>query len=163
AGVVGAALDRGFRVGTHCVGDRAVRAVLDGYEHACAGRSLPAPNTLVLEHAFLADASQRARARRLGVHVTVQPPLLYALPAQAMVLGGPERTRAILPVRSWLEDGVALSAGSDYPIASFAPLESIWGFVTRQTQRDGAQDVGQAVDVGTALSLYTVGGALLDG
>jgi predicted amidohydrolase YtcJ len=163
ARVVAAAIERGFRVGTHAVGDRAVRVVLDAYERVVAARPELAPDTLALEHAFLADETQRARAVRLGVHVTVQPPLLYALAAQSIVFWGPERTRAILPVRDWLQAGARLSAGSDYPIASFAPLPSLWGFVTRQTQRSGVQGGEQAIDVRSALALYTIGGARLDG
>ena len=38
-----------------------------------------ARGTLVIEHAFLADAQARARAVRLGVGITVQHPLLYSL------------------------------------------------------------------------------------
>jgi predicted amidohydrolase YtcJ len=163
AQTVVAAVTRGWRVGTHAVGDRAVRVVLDAYERAAAARPGLPPGTLTLEHAFLADKTQRARAVRLGVHVTVQAPLLYALAAQSLVFWGPERTRAILPVRDWLADGATLSAGTDYPIASFAPLASIWGFVTRQTRRSGVQGPEQAIDARTALALYTVGGAQLDG
>jgi predicted amidohydrolase YtcJ len=159
---VSAALDRRLKVGTHCVGDRAVRTVLDVYEQASRGRSVP-PNTLVLEHAFLADQGERARAVRLGVHVTVQPPLLHALAAQLMVFWGADRTRAVMPVKDWLAEGATLSAGSDYPIASFNPMESMWGFITRQTARDGVQGPEQAIDAYSAVTLYTVGGAILDG
>jgi predicted amidohydrolase YtcJ len=163
AAFVSEAVARGWKIGTHCVGDRAVRTVLDGYERALAEHpGLPA-STLVLEHALLADGGERARAVRLGVHVTVQAPLLYALAAQAMVLWGPERTRAILPVRSWLDEGASLSAGTDYPIGRFEPLESIWGLVTRETQRHGAQGLEQAIDRASAIALYTRGGAVLDG
>jgi predicted amidohydrolase YtcJ len=98
----------------------------------------------------------------LGVHVTIQHPLLYALGAQLVVYWGPERTREVMPVKSWLDEGASLSAGTDYPVGSFNPLEAIWGMVTRETQRNGVQGAGYAVDVRTAFDLYTRGGAALD-
>jgi predicted amidohydrolase YtcJ len=161
--VVDAALGRGWKIGTHCVGDRAVRTVLDVYERALVAHPDTPANTLALEHAFLADRVQRARAIRMGVHVTVQHPLLFALGAQLMAFWGPERTRDVMPVKAWLDEGALLSAGTDYPVAKFEPLESIWGFVTRETQGNGVQGAEHAIDVWSAIALYTRGGALLDG
>lgn len=103
--VANAAVKRGWKLGTHAIGDRAVRTLLDVYERVIqANPGLP-PGTLVIEHAFLADAAQRARAIRLGVWVTVQHPLLYALGGSLVRLWGPERTRQIMPVKAWLDEG----------------------------------------------------------
>jgi len=161
--VANAAVKRGWKIGTHAIGDRAVRTLLDVYERVIqANPGLPL-GTLVIEHAFLADATQRARAIRLGVWITVQHPLLYALGKSLVTLWGPERTRQIMPVKAWLEEGAQLSAGTDYPISSFNPLQSIWGFVTRATKEAGIQGPEYAIDQYTAVQLYTVGGAELDG
>jgi predicted amidohydrolase YtcJ len=100
---------------------------------------------------------------RLGVHVTVQPPLLYALAAPLLHHWGPERARHVMPVRAWLDAGAELSGGTDYPVASFDPLESVWGFVTRETERDGVLGAEYAIDAYEAFALYTTGGARLDG
>jgi predicted amidohydrolase YtcJ len=74
--VVEHAVGRGWRVGCHAVGDCAVHRVLDAYERVASRHPDLAPGTLVIEHAFLADAGIRARAVRLGVGITVQHPLL---------------------------------------------------------------------------------------
>jgi predicted amidohydrolase YtcJ len=50
-----AAARRGWRIGTHAVGDRAVRVVLDVYERVTTELGGLAPATLVVEHALLAD------------------------------------------------------------------------------------------------------------
>jgi predicted amidohydrolase YtcJ len=71
-----AAVQGGWRVGTHAVGDRAVRVVLDVYERVAGAVGVLTPATLVLEHALVVDPSQQARAVRLGIGVTVQHPLL---------------------------------------------------------------------------------------
>jgi predicted amidohydrolase YtcJ len=161
--VVGAAVARGWRVGTHAIGDRAVRLLLDVYERVLTAHPGTPPGTLAIEHAFLANPEQRARAVRLGVAVTFQHPLLYALADSLDHFWGPARTRAIMPVRAWLDEGGDLSAGSDYPIGSYAPLETVWGMVTRQTAARGVQGAEQSLDRENAMRLATSGTARLLG
>jgi len=161
--VMTAAVQRGWRVGTHAIGDRAVRTVLDIYERIItANPRLPA-GMFVIEHAFLADTTERARAIRMGVHITVQHALLHALGASLLRLWGPDRTRPIMPVKAWLDEGADLSAGSDYPIGFYEPVRTIWGMVTRQTETVGIQGPEYAIDRETALRLTTVAGARLSG
>ena len=133
------AVRRGWKIGTHAIGDRAVRTLLDVYEQVIKENPGLKPGTLVLEHGFLADATQRARAIRLGIPVTIQHPLLYTLASVLLESWGQERTREIMPVRAWLEEGASLSAGTDHPVSSFNPLLSLWGMVTRGTLKAGIQ------------------------
>jgi predicted amidohydrolase YtcJ len=154
---------QGWRIGTHVVGDRAVRTALDVYERVIHENPGLQPGTLVLEHAFLANAEQRARAIRLGVAVTVQHPLLYTL-APALLKGwGEKRTREVMPVRAWLDEGAQIAAGTDHPVSSYNPYLSLWGLVTRGTEHAGVQGPEYAIDRYTALRLYTAAGAELDG
>ena len=91
------AVGRGWRVATHAFGDRAVRIALDAYEQVAQRRSGLRAGTLTIEHAFLADAAQRARAARLGVAVTVQHPWLYTHAAEMLRRWGPKRTATVMP------------------------------------------------------------------
>jgi len=159
--VMNAAVAAGWRVATHAIGDRAVRTVLDVYERVLAANSTLAAGTFVIEHAFLADRVQRARAIRMGVHITVQHALLHALGASLIRLWGPERTRPIMPVKAWLEEGAELSAGTDYPIGFYEPLRTVWGMMTRQTESVGVQGPEYAIDRETAFRLAIVAGAKL--
>src|SRR6516164_7771637 len=68
---------RGWKMGTHAVGDRAVRTLLDVYEAVAAQVGPLPPWTLVIEHGMLADGAQRDRAVRGGFNVTVQHPVLW--------------------------------------------------------------------------------------
>jgi predicted amidohydrolase YtcJ len=156
------AVRRGWKIGTHAIGDRAVRTLLDVYEQVIKENPGLKPGTLVLEHGFLADVTQRARAIRLGIPVTIQHPLLYTLGSVLLEGWGEERTREIMPVRAWLEEGASLSAGTDHPVSSFNPLLSIWGMVTRGTLKAGIQGPEYAIDQYTAVQLYTVAGARLN-
>jgi predicted amidohydrolase YtcJ len=46
-----------------------------------------------------------ARAIGLGIPITVQHPLLYTLGNELVEKWGKERTREVMPVRAWLEEG----------------------------------------------------------
>jgi predicted amidohydrolase YtcJ len=161
--VMTAAVQRGWRVATHAIGDRAVRTVLDVYERILGTSPHVFDHALVLEHAFLADKMQRARAIAMGIHITVQHALLHALGASLLRLWGPERTHPIMPVKAWLDEGAELSAGTDYPVGFYEPVRTVWGMVTRQTESVGIQGPEYAIDRETAMRLATVAGARLSG
>ncbi len=140
-----------------------MRILLDTYERIRLESPHLPPGTLVLEHGFLTDRTQRARAVRLGVWVTVQHALLYGLAGSLSTLWGPERTRRVMPVKAWLDEGGTLSAGTDYPIGFYEPIRTVWGMVTRQTREAGAEGPEYAIDVYTAVFLSTAAGAYLNG
>jgi predicted amidohydrolase YtcJ len=154
-----AAVERGWRVGCHAVGDVALDTVLDAYEEVVRRHPGLKPGTLTVEHAFFADARQRARAIRLGVAVTVQHPLLQMLGGNMVIYWGRERAEQVMPIRAWVEEGALVSAGTDSNVASFDPLRAIWGMVTRGTAVAGRLGADQAVSRETAFELYTVAGA----
>ena len=155
------AVGRGWRVGCHAVGDCAVRRVLDAYEQVALRHPGLPPGTLVIEHAFLADAQTRARAVRLGVGITVQHPLLYSLGGNLVRYWGPDRASQVMPVRAWVDEGALIAAGSDCNVSFFDPLLSIWGLVTRGTRTAGVQGPQYRVDTYTAIRLYTAAGGQL--
>jgi len=155
------AVRRGWRIGTHAVGDRAVRTLLDVYEDVVAEAGPVPPWTLVIEHAMLTDAALRDRAVRDGFGVTVQFPVLWNMASEMLVTWGPERTRQITPLDQWLAAGASLAAGTDL-VRPFNPMTNVWGMVTRGTKSAGIQGPEHAIDVAMALRLYTVGTAALN-
>jgi len=155
------AVRRGWRIGTHAVGDRAVRTLLDVYEGVVAEAGPVPPWTLVIEHAMLTDAALRDRAVRDGFGVTVQFPVLWNMASEMLVTWGPERTRQITPLDQWLAAGASLAAGTDL-VRPFNPMTNVWGMVTRGTKSAGIQGPEHAIDVAMALRLYTVGTAALN-
>jgi predicted amidohydrolase YtcJ len=153
---------KGLKVGVHAWGDRAIRVLLDCYERVLADVPGLSPGSLVLEHGGLARGAQRARAIRMHIPVTVQHPLLYDLAFGLIEAWGAQRTAEVFPVREWLAEGALLGAGSDYPVGDYDAMSSVWGMVTRQT-RAGVLGLEHAVDVGTAIRLYTTDAARLIG
>jgi predicted amidohydrolase YtcJ len=156
------AVRRGWRIGTHAAGDRAVRTVLDVYEAVVAATGPLPPWTLVIEHALLSDPVQRERAVRGGFAITVQHALLWNMGSEMLVTWGPERTRGVNPLDQWLAAGASLAVGTDI-VRPFNPMTNLWGMATRATKSAGVQGPEHAIDIATALELYTLGTARLNG
>jgi predicted amidohydrolase YtcJ len=156
------AVRHGWRIGTHAAGDRAVRTVLDVYESVVALTGPLPPWTLVIEHALLSDPAQRERAVRGGFGITVQHALLWNMGSEMLVTWGPERTREVNPLDQWLAAGASLAVGTDI-VRPFNPMINLWGMATRSTKSAGIQGPEHAIGVATALELYTLGTARLNG
>jgi len=162
AEVISNAARRGLKVGVHAWGDRAVHTLLDVYERVLKEVPDVPKGALVLEHGGLAPAKERARAIKMGIPVTVQHPLLHDL-AFGLIQGwGVKRTAEVFPIREWLDEGALVGAGSDYPVGEYDAMASVWGMVTRQT-RAGVLGPEHAIDVATAIRLYTADAARLIG
>ncbi|MFE9423128.1 amidohydrolase [Kitasatospora sp. NPDC006697] len=162
AEAVEAVVRRGWRVGTHAYGDRAVRVLLDVYEQVLARNpGLPA-GTLVMEHGGLAGPAQRARAAALGIPVTIQQPLLHDTAEVEREFWGPERVAALFPARGWLDQGALVAAGSDFPVGRFGAMRSVWGLTTRQTVI-GVQGPEHAISYREAVALHTTSAVRLLG
>jgi predicted amidohydrolase YtcJ len=161
--VVTTAVERGWEVGCHCVGDHALDTVLAAYERVRASNPRLRTGHLVVEHALLAGRDQRHRAIEAGIGITVQHPLLYSLGANMLTHWGADRLDRALPIRSWVEEGALVAAGTDHNVTFSDPMRSIWGMITRETAGAGVRGASEAVDRRTAFELYTAAGARLLG
>ncbi|MDQ4503293.1 amidohydrolase [Sinomonas sp. ASV322] len=160
AAQIEAVVRRGWRVGTHAYGDRAVRTLLDIYERILTGNpGLPA-GTLVMEHGGLASPEQQARAVALGVPVTIQQPLLHDTAEVEEYYWGPERVARLFPARGWIDRGAQVSAGSDFPVGQFGAMRSVWGMTTRETVI-GIKGPEHAISYDEAVALHTTNAARL--
>jgi predicted amidohydrolase YtcJ len=162
AEAVKAVVQRGWRVGTHAYGDRAVRVLLDVYERVLDEVPGLPSGTLVMEHGGLAGAEQRERAVALGIPVTIQQPLLHDTAEVEQGFWGPQRVAALFPARQWLDQGALVTAGSDFPVGQFGAMRSVWGLTTRQTVV-GVQGPEHAIGYDEAVALHTVNAAQLLG
>jgi predicted amidohydrolase YtcJ len=147
------AVRRGWKIGTHAAGDRAVRTLLDVYGAVVEQTGALPPWTLVIEHALLSDPAQRLRAVRGGFPVTVQQTLLWNMASEMLLTWGAERTRNVSPLDQWLAAGSGLAAGTDIT-RPFNPMTNVWGMATRGTRSAGIQGPEHAIDVPTAVRSY---------
>ncbi len=159
-----------FQIGFHAIGDRATGMALHAFSleksHTCriyAGVSsyatpcIPRPR---IEHSQVTDAKDFDRYRQLGVIASMQPNHLLTDMAWAEQRLGPERARYSYAWKSFLDHGVALAFGTDYPVEPITPFRGIYAAVTRQNEA-GTQTYfpEEKLTIAQALYAYTQGSA----
>jgi predicted amidohydrolase YtcJ len=130
--------ERGWRIATHAIGDRAVAAVLDAYDLAfdadVAEMAAAAPR---IEHASVLSAELIDRMAASGVVACIQPSFAVTDAAELAPALGPERAGRAYPWTELARRGVALLAGTDYPIEVLDPLPSLARLVSGRSERPG--------------------------
>ena len=128
------ALDKGFQVCTHAIGDRGNTIMLNVYEKAL--KALPAGAVSPrwrIEHAQVLLPGDIARFSRSGILPSMQPTHATSDMYWAESRLGPERLKGAYAWRSLLQTGSIIIGGSDFPVESVKPL---WGFYAAVTRRD---------------------------
>ena len=130
------ALEGGFQVCTHAIGDRANNIVLNVYGEALKSNEIKARDARFrVEHAQVIDRSDLPRFHSLGVLPMMQPTHCTSDMYWAESRLGPERSKGAYAWRWLLEHGSIVPAGSDFPVESPNPL---WGFYAAITRQDHA-------------------------
>jgi predicted amidohydrolase YtcJ len=137
--------EAGWRIATHAIGDRAVAAVLDGYDLAFDGdRAAMTAAAPRIEHASLLSAELIARMADYGVTACIQPSFAAtdaSLPGPAL---GRDRAGLAYPWAALLAAGVPVVAGSDYPVEALEPLVGLARLVSGRSGREGFTGAGTA-------------------
>jgi predicted amidohydrolase YtcJ len=149
---------------THAIGDAAISMVLDEYERI--GAENPAwDRRWRIEHAQHMAAKDFARMAALGVIASVQPYHAIDDGRWAERKIGAQRAQTTYAFRSFLDAGVPLAFGTDWPVAPLDPMRSIYAAVTRRTL-DGEHPDGwvpeQEIGLDEAFAAYTSGSAYAD-
>ena len=155
----------GFQLVTHAIGDAAISMVLDEYERVGAENG-DRDRRWRIEHAQHMAAKDFARMAAMGVIASVQPYHAIDDGRWAERKIGPERASTTYAFRSFLDAGVQLAFGTDWPVAPLDPMRSIYAAVTRRTL-DGAHPEGwvpeQKISLDESFAAYTSGSAYADG
>ena len=155
------ALERGFQVCTHAIGDRGNRVVLDAYAAALAEHPV-ADARLRVEHAQILHLDDLPRFAQLGVVAAMQPTHAPSDMPWAPDRLGPDRLAGAYAWRSLLDSGARVPLGSDFPVESPDPLWGIHAAVTRQDhagQPEGGWLPDQRLTVQQAVHGFTLGAA----
>lgn len=126
--VAGHALQKGFQVCTHAIGDRAVSEVIDAYETV----GVKPENRFRIEHFQIVAPKDFARIARDGIIASMQPTHATSDMGWAETRVGPERIKGAYAWRTVLQSGGRLAFGSDFPVEFVNPFFGIYSAVTRQ-------------------------------
>lgn len=125
------ALEEGFQVCTHAIGDKGNRLILDVYENALEGSETD-DHRFRVEHAQILSPEDIPRFSKLGVIPSMQPTHATSDMYWAEERVGPDRIKGAYAWRSLMNSGSKIPCGSDFPIESNNPLLGIYAAVTRQ-------------------------------
>lgn len=159
--IVRSALRKGWQVATHAIGDAANRTVLDSYARALAEIEVVDPR-LRIEHCQLVHPDDVRRFAELGVVASMQPTHATSDMAWVPERIGPARLPRAYAWRRFLDAGVPLAFGSDFPVELVDITHGLYAAVTRQ-DAEGNPSGGwlpeQRLDLHEALAAFTSGAA----
>ena len=155
------ALQTGFQVGTHAIGDRANREVLDQYAAAFAKYPQEAKDARFrIEHAQHLSAADIPRFGELGVIPAMQAIHMASDRPWAIDRLGKERiVEGAYVWRKLLDTGAIIANGTDAPVEPLNPLPSFYASVARKTlqgQPEGGYEPAQKMTREEALKSYTL-------
>jgi predicted amidohydrolase YtcJ len=150
-----------LQVCTHAIGDAAIGTVLDLYAEIEKNAG-PRDRRWRIEHAQHMAAPDFARFAALKVIASVQPTQAIDDGRWAEARIGHDRASRTYAFKSFLDHGVRLAFGTDWPVAPFDPLLGLYAATTRATL-DGKHPEGwfpeQKISVREAIDAYTLGSA----
>ena len=142
----------GFQIGFHAIGDRAAAMALEAFSQtydACPQLAPQDKNPYKVprcwptvaeghrdrvEHAQVVDPADIERFKKLGVIASMQPNHLLTDMNWAMDRLGPERAAYSYAWKAFLEAGVKLAFGTDYPVEPVTPFRGLYAAVTRANE-----------------------------
>ena len=151
----------GFQLGFHAIGDRAVELALQAFAAAEQDSKAPAQGfRFRVEHAQVTTPEQVKRFRELGAIASMQPNHLLTDMRWAEAHLGKERAAHSYAWKEFLDAGVPLAFGTDYPVEPVTPFRGLYAAVTRRSE-DGKQEYfpAERLTIEQAIAAYTTGAA----
>jgi predicted amidohydrolase YtcJ len=150
-----------LQVSTHAIGDRANAYMLDVYGEI-KNENPEWDRRFRIEHAQHVRPIDIPRFSEIGVIASVQPTHAIEDGVWAIKRIGSERIKYTHPYRSFLDNGVKVCFGTDWPVVTIDPLLTLYAAVTRRTV-DGKNPDGwipeQKISIEEAIKCYTLNSA----
>jgi predicted amidohydrolase YtcJ len=173
----------GFQLGFHAIGDKAVAMALEALTQAnrtsvnpffcrppgqepqpmdekiaCPERHYPGRGRI--EHAQVVDQAEIMNFRLQGVIASMQPSHLLTDMNWAEARLGPQRAAYSYAWKAFLDTGVPLAFGTDYPVEPITPFRGLYAAVTRMNEAGTKTYFPEnKLTRGQALYAYTQGSA----
>jgi predicted amidohydrolase YtcJ len=126
-----AALEADMGVNTHCIGIRGNRLCLEAYEKALKENPKP-DHRFRIEHAQIIEPHDVEKFVSLGIIPAMQPTHCTSDMYFVEDRVGPERAKGAYAWRWFIDAGLVIPCGSDFPVESNNPLMGIYAAITRQ-------------------------------
>lgn len=155
------AMQAGFQVNTHAIGDHANKLVLDSYETLIKQTNTKALRHRV-EHAQILRLEDIPRFAKLGVIASMQATHATSDKNMAEDRVGPDRIKGAYAWQKLLQANAVIAAGSDFPVESANPFYGLHASVTRQ-DHDNQPNKGwyadESMSISQALTSFTTAAA----
>jgi len=161
----------GFQVGFHAIGDKGIQMGLDAFaeaEKAAKDARVKASNggddyRLRIEHSQVATPPEIARYKELKVIASMEPSHLLTDMRWTEQRIGPKRAPNAHAWAAFLNKGVPLAFGTDYPVEPVTPFRGLYAAVTRRSE-NGKQEYfpEQRITMDQAIAAYTMGAAFAE-
>jgi len=150
------ALDNGFQIATHAIGDAANRFVLDVYAKLREDKIASSDKILRIEHAQMVHPEDLWKFRKYSIHAAVQP--IHCVSDAVMAIKRLEkRVQYSYPWKSLINSGVCIAGGSDAPIESHNPFSGISAFINRVSNpKLSSMSHSECLTPESATAAYTV-------
>jgi predicted amidohydrolase YtcJ len=155
--------EAGFSLGFHAIGDRAFAMALAAFEFAAGGQAAGDKKPFRIEHAQVATTDAYPRMKALGAIASIQPCHLLSDAAWALDRLGAGRAAHAYAWRRFLEAGVPLALGTDFPVEPVDPFRNLYAAIVPASETAGTWFPGQRLTLAEALHAYTGGSALAEG
>jgi predicted amidohydrolase YtcJ len=166
--VMRAARDRGWQLTTHDQGGGAVDNFLDTLEALDRERPIRESRSFVM-HASFQSPEAIARMKRMGILADTQSQWLYHDGPALEKVFGYEGMRYFFPLRSYVDAGIIVAAGSDHMIGHdknkatnpYNPFLSMWIEIARKTDRGNVVHAEEKITREEALKTHTIWSAYM--
>jgi predicted amidohydrolase YtcJ len=154
----------GLQIRIHAIGDRAISMMLDIFDNIEKEHGYH-DQRFAIEHAQHMAQKDFERFAKLHVIASMQP--YHAIDDGRWAEGrlGRGRARYSYAWRSFLDHGVTLAFGTDWPVAPLDPIQGLYAAVTRATL-DGKNPGGwipeEKITLPEAIEAYTMGSAFAE-
>jgi predicted amidohydrolase YtcJ len=153
------ALEHGYQLCVHAIGDRANRETLDIFEEAFKGRDGKALRWRV-EHAQHLSAADIPRFGKLGVVASMQGVHCTSDAPYVLARLGPQRAEEGAYVwQKLMKSGAVVSNGTDAPVEDVSPIASYYATVSRKLADGSVFYPDQRMSRLEALKSYTINAA----
>ncbi len=155
------AMQAGFQVNTHAIGDKANTLALDSFAKWISETQTKELRHRI-EHAQVVRPGEITRFAELGIIASMQPTHATSDKNMAQDRIGAERMKGAYAWQTLLDHNVVIAGGSDFPVEPAEPMFGLHAAITRQDRDNqplGGWYSGESVTATQALSMFTIDAA----